>query len=286
MTGTADAQTIKEQQRNLWDAISGGWLSSMDVFERGAAAVTEELLRLAAVRRGQRVLDIATGLGEPALTAARRVGPDGRVVATDISPAMLAAAVRRCAGAGIDFRAADVESPGLPERSFDVVLSRFGLMFAVDPVRALRAAYRLLTPGGVLAAAVWSEPGTVPMLSVGYASIAGRLDLPAPAPGTPGPYSLADPGMLAGHLAEAGFGGVTVAEFTVPFLLRDADEYVRFTRDTLPPALAAEVEQRLGADDGPLWAEVRANVERRATRQDGGLALPSTALCVRGVRPE
>ncbi|GAA2520114.1 class I SAM-dependent methyltransferase [Winogradskya humida] len=286
MTGTPDVKTIKDQQRALWDAIADGWISSMDIFERGAATVTGELLRLAAVHPGQRVLDIATGLGEPALSAARRVGPEGHVVATDISPAMLAAARRRCAGAGIDFRPADVESPGLPEQPFDVVLSRFGLMFAVDPVAALRAAYRLLVPGGVLAAAVWSGPGSVPMMSVGYASVAGLLTLPAPAPGTPGPYSLADPGTLAGHLTAAGFGGVTVTECTVPFRLRDADEYVRFTRDTLPPAVAAAVTDAYGADDGQVWAEVRAAAERAAAGDNGSLEMPSTAWCVRGVRPE
>ncbi|WP_067499236.1 class I SAM-dependent methyltransferase [Actinoplanes sp. TFC3] len=286
MTGTADAQMIKDQQRTLWDAISPGWTSSMEVFERGATALTGELLRLAGVRRGQRVLDIATGLGEPALSAARRVAPDGHVVATDISAAMLEAARRRCAGSGIDFRAADVETPDLPERSFDVVLSRFGLMFAVDPVAALRAANRSLVPGGVLAAAVWSRPASVPMMSLGYASVAERLALPAPAPGTPGPYSLADPAVLTGHLEQAGFGDIGVYEFIVPFRLRDADEYVRFTRDTLPPAVAEAVARTFGTDDSALWAAVRAAAQRHATRDNGYLALPSTALCLRGVRPE
>ncbi|MGW5417920.1 methyltransferase domain-containing protein, partial [Actinomadura geliboluensis] len=89
-----DPTTVKTGQRASWDAISPGWEDAMGVFERGAAAVTGRLLELAGVGPGHRVLDVATGLGEPALSAARAAGPTGRVVGADISPRMLAAGRR------------------------------------------------------------------------------------------------------------------------------------------------------------------------------------------------
>jgi SAM-dependent methyltransferase len=286
-----DPVAVKRGQAAAWDAISSGWELALGVFERGAASMTERLLELGGVRPGQSVLDVGTGLGEPALPAARAVGPAGRVVGVDISPAMLEVARRRACAAGggaapVDFVVADLESIDLPARSFDVALSRWGLMFALDHVAALRTLRGLLVPGGVLAAAVWSTPQRAPMMSMGYSVLAERLELPPPPPGMPGPFSMADPERVAGELAEAGFAEVSVTEFVVSFRLDSPQEYAAFTRDVSPPALLRSIRDRFGSEDDPgTWEAVAAAAARHAGGGAGGLSLPSTALCLRAVAP-
>jgi SAM-dependent methyltransferase len=285
-----DPTTVKTGQRASWDAISPGWEDAMGVFERGAAAVTGRLLELAGVGPGHRVLDVATGLGEPALSAARAAGPTGRVVGADISPRMLAAARRRAAAAPdaaalapLEFVQADVESIGLPAGSFDAVLSRWGLMFACDHAAAFAGLRRLLAPGGVLAAAVWAPPPDVPMIGLGYRVLAGLLDLPAPPPGMPGPFSMSDPAALSAELRRAGFAEVSVEEFAVPFRLDRAAEYADFNKAVSPPSLLDAVRDRFGSPDAPgVWDAVAAAVEPYAD-DGGGIELTSTALCVRAV---
>jgi len=290
---SVDPAAVKAGQRASWDAISVGWESAWNVFDRGAASVTTELLRLGGVRPGQRVLDVATGLGEPALSAARAVGPDGQVVGVDISQGMLAIARRRATALGlsnVDFVVGDVESVDLADHSFDVALSRWGLMFAVDHVAAFRQLVRLLVPGGVLAAAIWGPPESVPMLALGYRVLVERLALPEPPPGTPGPFSMSDPRKVADELVAAGLLDVSVTEFVVPFEA-SAQEYADFNRDVLPPDLLEKIRERDGSVEDPgTWGAIADAAQRYAGGSGSGgdgpvLALPSTALCVRAVAP-
>jgi SAM-dependent methyltransferase len=282
-----DPQAVKTEQRVAWDAISAGWVTIHELFERGGAPVTERLLELGGVRSGQTVLDVATGVGEPALTAARVVGPTGRVVGTDISAEMLAIARCRATAEGLDnveLIVGDVDGVDLPPGSFDVVLSRWGLMFAVDHVGTFRGLARLLVPGGVLAAAVWGPPATAPFLSLGYSVLRERLHLPDPPPGTPGPYSMADPERLAAALTEAGLVEVSVRELVVPFQVDRPQDYAYFNRAVSPPGLLDVIRGRYGsADDPGTWQAVAAAAEAYRTGDDG-VRMPSVALCLRAVK--
>jgi ubiquinone/menaquinone biosynthesis C-methylase UbiE len=285
-----DLPAVKKDIRSSWDATSSGWEAMQDIFERGAASMTNRLLDLGGVGEGQKVLDAATGLGEPALTAARRVGARGRVVGVDIAAGMVAVARRRAKNLNgenldnVEFLVADLESLDLPPGSFDVALSRLGLMFAVDHVTAFRTLARLLIPGGVLAASVWTEPQRVPMMSTGYAVLARHLNMPPPPPGMPGPFSMSDPDRLIRELTEAGFTEILVEEFTVPFWLTSPQEYVEFHKAVSPPKLCRRVAE-LGPDgEAEAWAMVAAAVERYR-RADGVVLLPSTALCMRAIAP-
>lgn len=281
-----DPLAVKEDIRTSWNAISSGWATVQDMFERGAASMTTRLLALGGVRKGQTILDVATGLGEPALTAADRVGPSGRVVGVDIAASMVAAARHRAGNLNnVEFMVADLESIDLPSKSFDVVLSRWGLMFALDHLTAFRTVARLLIPGGVLAAAVWSEPQRAPMMSAGYAVLAQRLDMPPPPPGLPGPFSMSDPRRLTEELTEAGFTQIFVEEFIVPFRLASPQEYVEFNKAVSPPKLRQRVAELGPAGEAAAWALVGAAVERHRSA-DGELFLPSVALCVRARTPE
>src|SRR5918911_2535852 len=121
----------------MWDNAAAGWQSWWDTIERGAHKVSNELVELAELKPGDRVLDIATGIGEPAVTAARKVMPNGKVLAIDISPQMLAIAKTRAKSLGLDgimeFRESDGEKIDLPDSTiatkFDAIVSRWGLMF-------------------------------------------------------------------------------------------------------------------------------------------------------------
>jgi SAM-dependent methyltransferase len=281
-----DPVAFKTEQRANWNAVSTAWASWQEAFERGATTVTARLLELSGVRPGHRVLDIATGHGEPAVSAARIVGPTGRVVGVDLSPAMVEVARQRAAGLdNAEFLEGDMESIGDQVRSFDVVLSRFGLMFAVDHVAAFRKLADVLVPGGVLAAAVWGPPATH-LLATGPAALAEHVQIPAPPPDTPGPFSMSDPQQLTEELTTAGFVDVSITEHTVPFHFGSIEDYLRFNREVLPPTMLETVRDRLGSEDDPgAWKAVARAVEKYAD-PDGSLPLPSVALCVRAVVPE
>lgn len=280
-TARRDVDAVKNDQRTNWDGASAGWEATQDDFERGAASATARLFELAGLRAGQRVLDIATGPGEPALSAARIVGPHGHVIGTDIAPGMLDVARRRAAGLdNVEFVQADVEGLDVLTERFDVVLSRFGLIFATDHVGMFRGVAARLVPGGVLAAAVWA-PQEKHMLSTGPLAVTEHLQLPPPDPGVPNQFSMADADELRAEVAAAGFTDVSVVEHVLPFTFPDVAAYVRFNKLALPPSMVQTARDRLGdAELDRLLSESVAHL----VADDGSLYLPSTALLVRGVR--
>ena len=255
-TQTFDPAAYKAGQRRDWTAAAGGYRKWWQPLEAAAGPVGDRLIQLAAVRAGHRVLDIATGIGEPALTAARVVGPGGRVVGTDISPGMLEVARERAAELGlgnVEFHEIDAEVLDLPESSFDAVLCRFGLMFLPDVDRDLVGIRRLLVPGGRFAASVWGPPERYPLATAAFGAIARVLELPPPAPGTPGIFSLADGDELAGRLRAAGFADVQTETHLVHFEFDTLGEYILFLQEVAAPI------NNLLADESP---ERRAQVWR------------------------
>ncbi|MEV0727381.1 class I SAM-dependent methyltransferase [Polymorphospora sp. NPDC050346] len=284
MVSALETAAVLRQQRANWDAVAAGWRTWTVPFERGAAVVTDRLVALGGVAAGRRVLDLGTGAGEPARTAAGLVAPDGRVVGVDPSPVMIEAARERCAGLGVDFVVGDVAAPELADQRFDTVLARWSLMFAADRVDNLAKVRRLLVPGGVLAAAVWGPPPAVPMISLGFAVVSAELALAPPPPG-PGPFTMADPEQVVAEFTAAGLRDVTVHEQVVPFVLDSVDDFVRFTCDVLPPRMRQVIQEHRGSVDDPaVWAAV-GRAARRFVNGDGRVELPSTAYCVRAVAP-
>ena len=203
---------------------------------------------------GSTVLDVAAGAGGQTLSAAWRVGPSGRVVATDISPTILTYVAKNAADAGlsqVETIEADGEAlDGLPTGSFDAVICRLGLIYFPDQARALAGFRRLLRPGGRFAAIVYSTPDRNEFFSVPVSIIRSRAQLPAPQPGQPGPFSLGGPGVIETVLGDAGFSDVDV--------------------QAVPAAAAAPVGGRMRT--------VRAGVVRRpapdAVRSARGAATP------------
>src|ERR671938_794590 len=210
-----NSEQFKTEQRQRWDSVAEGWKEWWQTVEVAAQKVSDRLVELAEIKPGQKVLDIATGIGEPAITAARKLAGSGNnidgtgyVLATDVSTQMLAIAKQRAAELGlqdiIEFKEVDAEMLEL-ESSFDAVLCRWGLMFMPNLNNTLSRILRALVPGGRLACAVWAEASKVPFISFPLHIVMHELNVPQPPPGTPGPFALSDIDILQGALSSARF---------------------------------------------------------------------------------
>ncbi len=231
-----DAVRYKAGQRREWDTAAPGYMDWGLVLAPQFQPVSERMLELADIQPGQRVLDVATGIGEPAGTAARRVGLSGHVIATDLAPQMLALGRELAAELGlqnIDFREMDAEAPDLPEQSFDIILCRFGLMYLPNPQVALERLHTLLVPGGRLIAAVWGPPQKVPFARWPMEVAIRVLQVPAPPPQMPGPFNLADPHRLEQLLTQAGFTAVHTEPMLLTLEWASVDDYIRFQQAIL-----------------------------------------------------
>jgi ubiquinone/menaquinone biosynthesis C-methylase UbiE len=169
-SSTFDPNQFKTDQRQGWNSVAQGWKEWWQPIERGAQKLSRQLVELAEIKPGQRVLDIATGIGEPAMTAANVVGASGRVLATDISGQMLAVAKQRSTSLGleniIEFRENDAENLDLLNLSFDAALCRWGLMLMPNLYTAISKIHNSLKSGGRFAAAVWADAPKVPIISL------------------------------------------------------------------------------------------------------------------------
>src|SRR5205809_3211403 len=184
------------------------------------------------------VRDVAAGLGEASLTAAKVVGPDGSVVATDISSQMLAYGRERAAAAGvenIEFVESDAASLDFPEGSFDAAVSRWGIIFDPDGEGAAARIRSLLKEGGKFAISSWGPPDRVPMLGVPMGTVMTQLDVPPPPPGTPGPLSRPTHEAISSILEGGGFSDVEVEEIELDFEYDSPEEFTRFIREIAPP---------------------------------------------------
>ena len=231
-------QELKNEQRRDWDSAAAGWKKWWPVFERSAQQVSDRLTELAGVGPGAKVLDIATGNGEPALTVARRVGAGGRVIATDQSAGMLAIARERAAALGVlnvEFREVDGETLAIAERDFDAIVCRWGLMFMPDVKAALRGIYERLRVGGRLATAVWATADKMPLTTIGAEAVRKIAGLPPPPPDALGPLRLADESMMRGMFAAVGFKDLTVERIPVAFELASPNDFAQFRVDIAAP---------------------------------------------------
>ncbi|KOV67892.1 class I SAM-dependent methyltransferase [Streptomyces sp. MMG1121] len=281
------AAAFKAQQERNWHELSAGWDKWYELFERGAEPVTRTLLEGAGLSAGSSVLDIGSGTGQPALALAARV-PEGRVLGVDQAEGMLAVARRRAAELKLDnveFLRQDAEELDVPAGAYDAVVSRWGLMFLPDVDRVLHTAFGGLKPGGTCTASVWGTAPQVPMLSLAFGIVAARLALPAPPPGAPGPFSMADPEALSARFTKAGFQDVTVEEHRIVFTPDSVEEFVEFSWDLLPGWLRGKLAETFGDERDERTVQAVATAAREFETELSGLAVPCVAHCVRAVKP-
>ena len=267
-------EVVKAQQRAGWSAQAREFYARHEVIERQWGPLSDGLLELARVAPGDRVLDLACGVGDPALAAARRVGPTGTVIATDIAPDMVAFAAQRAATAGltnVQAHEMDAEAIDLPDASVDAVLCRLGLMFLPDLDRALTGVRRVLVPGGRFAAAIPWRPADQPLprLIGAILDALGLPPMPPPAPGRPGIFSLADAAHVCAALQRAGLAEIRIEPYTLAFDHRSGDEWLEFLLALNVPLrqhLAGVPEQRLaGGAAGRRRRHAALGARRRAS---------------------
>lgn len=205
----ATLERYRASMRKEWTEAetAEAWRKWSGPREMLARETTIAMMKLAEARPEQKILDIASGAGQPAIPFAKAVGPRGHVTATDLSAALLAVAEENARGEGITnmtFRQADAEALPFPDASFDTVTCRCGLMFVPDHVKALRECRRVLKPGGRAVFAVWSTREQ-PMFAATVGTLKKFVEIPPPEPGAPHAFKFAEPGTLRLAMIEAGF---------------------------------------------------------------------------------
>ena len=278
-----DQQEFRARQRSAWDEASKGWRDWSEFIDRSTAPVSERLMAMARVEAGQRVLDVAAGYGEPSLTAAKIVGPEGCVVATDISAGMLAYGRERAAAAGlrnVEFIESDAASLDFTAASFDAAVSRWGIIFDPDGEGAAARVRGFLKRGARMAISSWGPPERVPFIALPMATVMNVLDVPPPPPGTPGPLSRPTPAAIGGLLEGGGFAEVEIEELDVIFEYDSAEEFARSTQEMIPPVTnmlkshPPEVQQR-------AWQAVT-DAARAHASEDGVVRFASLVLVAAG----
>ena len=282
---TFDPIKFKTTTRAQWENAADAWHHWGPFLGEWLGPATEQMLDLARVRTGSRVLDVAAGAGEQTLRAAHRVGPSGHVLATDISPAILeyAAATAREAGLSqVATRELDGEAlDALPAESFDAVISRVGLIYFPDQQKALTGMKRALKLGGRIGAIVYSTADNNAFFSIPVSIIRRRAKLPPPLPGQPGPFSLGAEGVLAAALERAGFRDVTVEKMDAPVRLPSAAECVRFERESFG-ALHQMMATLSDDERADTWREIESALEK--FQGPRGFVGPCEMLVAMGVK--
>ncbi len=276
-----DPIAFKEMTRQQWQEAAVAWHRWEPTLRAWLEPVTTLMLDLACIGPGARVLDVAAGAGEPALSAARRVGPTGCVLATDIAANMLAFAAQEAPARGVSAaafqaRVMDGENLELADASFDAALSRLGLIYFPDRVRGLAEMGRVLRPGGRAVIAGFTTPAHNRFFSIPLGIIRRRAHLPPPAPDQPGPFSLGDPAVMVDTYHKAGFRAVETRVIGTPLRLPSATVCTQLERESFG-ALHQLMKGLPAENQAVAWEEIAQ--ELRMFEGEGGFEAP-TELCV------
>jgi len=234
-------------------SYANAWQKWFHVIEQGAAPLSRRMIELAELSPGARVLDIGTGLGEPAITLANQLDASARVLAIDRDSEMISMARARAAGQGldnIDFEVADIESLVLADNSLDAILARWCLMFVEDLGASLERLVGALRPGGRLVFATWARAEQVPSLTLARRTTHHYFGWPEPDSGAGTPFSLSDPAAVEDLLNAIGCSEISSESVRVRYDYASAQEYLQNRLDLT----------------GPLWdgMEQADEIERRA----------------------
>ena len=262
----------------MWGTVAAGWGEHADYVDERGAEATVRMIELAELRPGDRVLELACGPGGVGLAAAPLVVPGGEVVLSDYAEEMTAIAQERIDARGTEnatTKVLDLERIDEPDASYDVVLSREGVMFASDHAQAAGEIARVLRPGGRAAIAVWGARERNPWLGCVLDALGAQVGMPIPPPGIHGPFALSDPAELERLLAGAGLRDVHVEEFPADYRAESFEEW--WSRTSALAGPVANIVRALPADAaGELDARLREAVAPYETA--GGLDFPGMTL--------
>lgn len=282
---TFDPIKYKETTRQQWDGAAEAWHKWGPLLSRWLGPATETMLDMAGVADGSRVLDVAAGAGDQSLAAARRVGPAGRVLATDLSPVILDYAKSSAGLAGLDnveTQVVDGENlAALDAAPFDAVISRVGLIYFPDQQKALGGMRDRLKEGGRVGVMVYSTAERNQFFSIPVSVIRRRAQLPPPLPGQPGPFSLGDPEVLRKALTDAGFKDVEVATIDAPVRLTSASECLQFEQESFG-ALHQMLSGLSETEQDAAWDEIEDALSQ--FQQNGHFTGPCEMLVAAAVK--
>jgi SAM-dependent methyltransferase len=274
-------ETARQRSRAAWGAVAPGWYAQREDIWKTSRPVSEWMVRRLDPQPGDTVLELAAGLADTGLMAAHLVGESGRVIVTDFTPEMVAAARRRAEELGVqnaEFRVLDAERMDLETNFVDGVLCRWAYMLMIDPSAAFAETRRVLRPGGRLAFSVWAARERNPALSLVGGVLESQGHIPPPDPETPSAFAMADPGRLRELVVGAGFAEPEIEEvpFRLPFA--DQDAYWRYVTET--SASASPVLRALSPE---AQNKVRKQVHEAARPYQSGEGYDFPAICLNAV---
>jgi SAM-dependent methyltransferase len=277
------ADEIRNVQRATWARLSGSWEKWDSIIVDQLAPVGAAMIERLGIAEDQRHLDVAAGTGEPGLSIAK-LAPNGRVVLTDLSPAMLDVAARR-AGAqrisNIATRVCSADDLPFDDATFDSLSVRFGYMFFSDMAAATAEFARVLEPGGRLCSSVWVKPEENPWTSIAMEAIATEAALTAPDRDGPSMFRCAAPGCVSALYEGAGLHEVEEWDVGVELVTQSPEQYWEMISEHVSLAAAALQEV-----DEAARARIRANAIAAvsAFEKDGAVRVPGVARCIAGTK--
>jgi len=278
---------MTDDMLDVWRESAQYWTRHSDTIHQMFAPLTRALIDRAGIRKGQIVLDVAGGAGEPSLTIAETVGPEGSVTCTDAVAEMVEAARAEAQKRGVtnvQFRQCVADSLPFGDNSFDVVVSRLGVMFFPDSLAAMREMLRVLKPNGKLAFAVWGKSDLNPFCYLVTRVMDQHGESPAADPDAPNAFRFAEQGTLASVMTQA--GAIDVEESVVTFDIEAPISAPQFwairsqTSDTLREKLA-----KLSADEqAQVATEIAQAVEEFFPANQ--MKFPAQMIIATGNKPE
>jgi len=274
-----DANAHRASSLAGWEAAAPGWVRRQEAIRALGAPVSRWMLDAIYLKPGERVLELAAGLGETGMLAAALVAPTGGVIISDQADAMLEGARARAAELGlanVEFQVLGAEWIDLPLASVDAVVCRWGYMLLADPAAALGETRRVLRPGGRVALAVWDSLEHNPWAAQPALELIERGLAKPPSPGTPGPFALGDPERVRALLEQAGFAEIDVQALEIEQRHPSFEVFWETTLDinhSFHDAVLSRPE--------PEIAEIRSALAARLepyTSPDGTLAIPARTL--------
>lgn len=277
--GVSDPDALRNQILERWGRAAAGWEKRGQRMREFGMPVSAWMLEHAGLQPGQRVLELAAGPGDTGFLAAELVRPGGTLISSDATDEMLAVARARAQELkleNVEFKRIELEWIDLETASVDVVLCKWGLMFAVDPETALREARRVLRPGGRIALAVWDQPEVNPWATITTRALVELGHTTPPDPEQPGMFALAAPGRLQELLGAAGFLDVLVESVDPPRSFDSVEEYVAEINDV--SSMFGEVFEPLSDEQRAQLLEKVAALAEPYTDADGRVRSPARSL--------
>lgn len=268
----------------FWNGNGGkNWVSRETRLESSLKIFGQQAIDAGNISPGQRILDIGFGCGDTTIELAQKVGPKGQVHGVDISVAMVETAEKKASEKGVanvSFECADAQIKTFPVDNYDLVFSRFGVMFFDDPIGAFKNIYASLKPGGRLAFICWAPRDQNAWVGLPLQVVAKHLSLPSPpAIDEPGPFSLSEEPRVSGILGAAGFADIAVELFQTPFVLGgDVDEALSFLMQLAPSGSAINNAEA----DEPTRARIALDMAKllESHESEKGVSMSAAALLV------